>query len=154
MGDNVEEGVYSVRDALRIAKDMDLDLVEISSRVFPAICRVVNYSQFRYIQKKKKKEIQSKSLRSVVKEIRFGPNTSDHDFNFKLNHAKKFLQDGAKVRAYVNFFGRSIVYKERGEILLLRLAQDLEELAKVESMPRMEGRRMVLIIAPKAGRRN
>lgn len=128
---------------------MDLDLVEISPNADPPVCKVTDYQKFLYQQKKKQKEIKAKTTKVVVKEIRFGPHTDEHDYNFKLKHAEKFLKDGAKVKAYVFFKGRTIVYKEDGEILLLRLAQDLEELGKVEQMPRLEGKRMIIILAPK-----
>lgn len=133
-----------------MAKDQSLDLVEISPTADPPVCKIIDYSKFKYEQKKKQKEIKAKAQKTVVKEIRFGPNTDDHDFNFKLNHAKGFLQDGAKVKAYVHFVGRSIVFKERGEMLLLRFAQELEDLAKVEDMPKLMGKRMILMLAPKA----
>ena len=124
--------------------------MEISPKADPPVCKVIDYSKFKYEQKKKQKEIKAKAQKTVVKEIRFGPNTDDHDFNFKLNHAKKFLGDGAKVKAYVHFYGRTIVFKDRGEILLLKFAQALEEYGKVEQLPKMEGKRMNLFIAPKA----
>ncbi len=149
VGDNVEQGVYSLRDALNIAKDQELDLVEIAPNADPPVCRVLEYSKFKYDQKKKEKELKAKAAKTVVKEIRFGPNTDDHDFEFKLKHAKAFLSEGAKVRSYVHFRGRTIVYKERGELLLLRFAEALEEYAKVEQMPKMEGKRMFLHLAPK-----
>ncbi len=129
---------------------MDLDLVEISPNADPPVCKIIDYQKFLYQQKKKQKEMKSKTAKIVVKEIRFGPNTDEHDYNFKLNHAKKFLEDGAKVKAYVFFKGRTIIYKEKGEILLLRFAQDLEELGKVEQLPKLEGKRMTMFIAPKA----
>jgi len=135
--------------ALKIAEELSLDLVEISPKADPPVCKVIDYSKFKYEQKKKQKEIKAKAQKTVVKEIRFGPNTDDHDFNFKLNHAKKFLNDGAKVKAYVHFYGRTIVFKDRGEILLLKFAQALEEYGKVEQLPKMEGKRMNLFIAPK-----
>ena len=150
MGDNVEPGVYSIDEAIRIADDLELDLVEISPNADPPVCKIVDYQKFLYLQKKKQKEIKAKTTRIVVKEIRFGPNTDEHDYNFKLKHAENFLKDGAKVKAYVFFKGRTILFKEKGEILLLRLAQDLEELAKVEQLPKLEGKRMIMILAPKA----
>jgi translation initiation factor IF-3 len=128
---------------------MELDLVEISPNADPPVCKVIDYQKFLYQQKKKQKEMKAKATKIVVKEIRFGPHTDTHDYNFKLKHAEKFLQDGAKVKAYVFFKGRTIVYKEDGEILLLRFAQDLEEYGKVEQMPRLEGKRMIIILAPK-----
>ena len=141
--------VYRIEQALKMAEGQNLDLVEISPNVDPPICKVIDYSKFKYEQKKKKKEIKAKAQKTVVKEIRFGPNTDGHDFNFKLNHAVKFLKDGSKVKAYVHFYGRSIVFKDRGEILLLKFAQALEEYGKVEQFPKMEGKRMTLFLAPK-----
>ena len=150
VGDNIEQPmVVSLREALRKADEMGLDLVEISPKADPPVCRIVDYSKFLYQQKKKAKEIKSKIVKVVVKEIRFGPNTDDHVYNFKLKHAENFLKEGAKVNAYVFFRGRQIVFKDQGEILLLRFATDLEEWAKVEQMPRLEGKRMILILAPK-----
>jgi translation initiation factor IF-3 len=149
VGENVEQGVYELRAALDIAKQQELDLVEISPNADPPVCKVIDYSKFKYEQKKKQKELKSKAHKVVIKEIRFGPNTDDHDFEFKLKHAINFLKEGAKVKAYVHFVGRTIVYKERGEILLLRFAQALEDHAKVEDMPRLEGKRMFLILTPK-----
>jgi translation initiation factor IF-3 len=153
VGDNVEPGVYSIDEAIRLADDLELDLVEISPNADPPVCKIVDYQKFLYLQKKKQKEIKAKTTKIVVKEIRFGPNTDEHDYNFKLKHAENFLKDGAKVKAYVFFKGRSILFKEKGEILLLRLAQDLEELAKVEQLPKLEGKRMIMILAPKAARK-
>lgn len=141
--------VYPIEQAIKIAQEQNLDLVEISPNADPPVCKVIDYSKFKYEQKKKQKEIKAKAQKTVIKEIRFGPNTDDHDFNFKLNHAKKFLKDGAKVKAYVHFYGRTIVFKDRGEILLLKFAQALEELGKVEQLPKMEGKRMILFVAPK-----
>lgn len=132
-----------------MAEDMELDLVEISPKADPPVCKIIEFQKFLYQQKKKLKEIKSKTVKVVVKEIRFGPNTDDHDYDFKLRHARKFLEDGAKVKAFVFFKGRTILYKEKGEILLLRFAQDLEEEAKVEQMPRLEGKRMIMILSPK-----
>jgi len=150
VGDNIENpGIYPVREALKIADDMELDLVEISPKADPPVCKIIDYSKFLYQQKKKQKEMKAKAVKIVVKEIRFGPNTDDHDFEFKLRHAEKFLKDGAKVKAYVFFKGRSILFKDQGEILLLRLATELEELGTVEQMPRLEGKRMTMMIAPK-----
>jgi translation initiation factor IF-3 len=145
----VKVDVYPVEQAIRFAKEQSLDLVEISPKADPPVCKIIDYSKFKYEQKKKQKEIKAKAQKTVVKEIRFGPNTDDHDFNFKLNHAQKFLQEGAKVKAYVHFVGRTIVFKERGEILLLKFAQALEEYAKVEQLPRLEGKRMILMLASK-----
>lgn len=149
VGENIEPGVYPLKVALDMADNEGLDLVEISPSASPPVCRIVDYNKFIYEQKKKLKEIKSKAQKTVIKEIRFGPNTDDHDFDFKLKHAIKFLEDGAKVRAYVHFRGRSIIYKEQGEILLLRFAQALEEYGKVEQMPKLEGKRMFLIVTPK-----
>jgi len=149
VGDNVEPGIYPIDEALRLADDMELDLVEISPNADPPVCKIVDYQKFLYLQKKKQKEIKAKTSKIVVKEIRFGPNTDEHDYNFKLKHAENFLKDGAKVKAYVFFKGRTILFKEKGEILLLRLAQDLEEVAKVEQLPKLEGKRMIMILAPK-----
>lgn len=151
MGDNIETpDVYLIQDALKKAEELELDLVEISPNADPPVCKIVDYQKFLYQQKKKQKEIKSKAVKVILKEIRFGPQTDEHDYNFKLNHAKKFLEDGAKVKAFVFFKGRSILFKEQGEILLLRLAQDLEEFGKVEQLPRLEGKRMIIFIAPKA----
>ncbi len=150
VGDNVKVDIYPVDTAIEMAKQQGLDLVEISPKADPPVCKIIDYSKFKYEQKKKQKEIKAKAQKTVVKEIRFGPNTDDHDFNFKLNHAQKFLSDGAKVKAYVHFVGRTIVFKERGEILLLKFAQALEDLAKVEQLPKLEGKRMILMLAPKA----
>jgi translation initiation factor IF-3 len=150
VGDNIEGSqVVSIREALRMAEELEVDLVEISPKADPPVCRLVDYQKFLYQQKRKAKEIKNKSVKIVVKEIRFGPNTDDHDYNFKLRHAENFLKDGAKVKAYVFFRGRQIVFKDQGEILLLRFAQDLEEFGKVEQMPRLEGKRMILILSPK-----
>lgn len=149
VGENVEIGVYDIRDALKLAKEQNLDLVEISPKADPPVCKVIDYSKFKYEQKKKQKEIKAKAQKTVVKEIRFGPNTDEHDFNFKLNHAKGFLNDGAKVKAYVHFVGRTIVFKERGEILLLKFAQALEDMAKVDQLPKLEGKRMTVFLSPK-----
>jgi translation initiation factor IF-3 len=150
VGDNVKVDIYPVQVALRIAQDQGLDLVEISPTADPPVCKVMDYSKFKYEQKKKQKEIKAKAQKTVVKEIRFGPNTDDHDFNFKLKHAINFLQEGAKVKAYVHFAGRTIMYKERGELLLLKFVQALEENGKVEQLPHLEGKRMFIMIAPKA----
>lgn len=149
VGDNIEPQVMSLKQALALADEEGLDLVEISPKADPPVCRIVDYSKFLYQQKKKAKEIKSKQSKVVVKEIRFGPQTDDHDYNFKLKHAESFLKEGAKVKAYVFFRGRQIVFKEQGEILLLRFATDLEELGKVEQMPKLEGKRMTMILAPK-----
>lgn len=132
-----------------MADALELDLVEISPKAEPPVCRITDYQKFLYQQKRKQKELKSKALKVVVKEIRFGPNTDDHDYNFKLKHAEKFLSEGAKVKAYVFFKGRSILFKEQGEILLLRFAQDLEEFGKVEQLPKLEGKRMIIFLSPK-----
>lgn len=150
VGENIKVDVYSTSMAIKMAKEQGLDLVEISPNAVPPVCKIIDYSKFKYEQKKKQKEIKSNAQKTVIKEIRFGPNTDDHDFNFKLKHAINFLQEGSKVKAYVHFVGRSIVYKERGEILLLKFAQSLEDHGKVELMPKLEGKRMYMMIAPKA----
>lgn len=144
-----EPGVYSITEALAKAKEQELDLVEISPNADPPVCKIIDYNKFLYQQKKKQKEIKAKAVKVIIKEIRFGPNTDEHDYNFKLKHAEKFLGEGAKVKAYVFFKGRSILFKEKGEILLLKFAQDLEELGKVEQLPRLEGKRMTMFITPK-----
>lgn len=149
VGENVKVDVYPIEQAIKMAKEQNLDLVEISPKADPPVCKIIDYSKFKYEQKKKQKEIKAKAQKTVIKEIRFGPNTEEHDFNFKLNHAKNFLEDGAKVKAYVHFVGRTIVFKERGEILLLKFAQALEELGKVEQLPKLEGKRMTMFISPK-----
>ena len=149
VGENVEPGVYETRQALRMADDMDLDLVEISPNADPPVCKIIDYSKFMYDQRKKQKELASKAVKVVIKEIRFGPNTSDHDYDFKKKHAIEFLKAGNKVKAFVFFRGRSIVFKDKGEILLPRLAQDLEEYGKVEHMPSMDGKKMNITLAPK-----
>ncbi|WP_026464478.1 translation initiation factor IF-3 [Adhaeribacter aquaticus] len=150
VGDNVQTGVYSTEEALRMAREQNLDLVEISPTAEPPVCRVVDYSKFKYDLKKKQREMKAKTVKVVTKEIRFGPNTDDHDFEFKVKHARTFLNDGAKVKAYVHFVGRTIVFKERGEVLLLKFAQALEDVAKVEQLPKLEGKRMFLFLSPKA----
>lgn len=149
VGEGVAQGVYPTYKALKLAEEMELDLVEISPKANPPVCKIIDYKKFLYDQKKKQKEMKAKAQKVVVKEIRFGPNTDDHDFNFKLKHAEKFIEEGAKVKAYVFFKGRSILFKDKGQILLLKLAQSLEELASVESMPKMEGKRMIMMLAPK-----
>jgi len=154
VGDNIDNpGVFSTSDALKMADELDLDLVEISPKADPPVCKITDYQKFLYQQKKKQKEMKAKAVKVVVKEIRFGPNTDDHDYQFKLRHAEKFLQEGAKVKAYVFFKGRSILFKEQGEILLLRFAQDVEELGKVEQLPKLEGKRMIMFIAPKTAKK-
>jgi len=149
VGDDIEPQIMSIQNALKLADEMELDLVEISPNVDPPVCKLIDYQKFLYQQKKKQKEQKAKTSRIVVKEIRFSPNTDEHDYNFKLKHAIKFLEEGAKVRAYVFFKGRSILFSEKGEVLLLRFANDLEEYGKVEQMPRLEGKRMILTISPK-----
>ncbi|MDA9335442.1 translation initiation factor IF-3 [Flavobacteriaceae bacterium] len=149
VGDNVEVGVYSLSQALAIAREQEVDLVEISPNAVPPVCKVMDYKKFLYEQKKRDKAIKSKATKVVVKEIRFGPQTDDHDYAFKRKHAEKFLKEGAKLKAFVFFKGRSIIYQEQGQILLLRLAQDLEDLGKVEQMPKLEGKRMIMFISPK-----
>ena len=150
VGENVEPNiVIPIRQALAMAEQMELDLIEISPKADPPVCRIADYQKFLYQQKRKAKEIKAKQVKVVVKEIRFGPQTDDHDYNFKLKHAENFLNEGAKVKAYVVFRGRSIVFKEQGEILLLRFATDLEEIAKVEMMPKLDGKKMNMILAPK-----
>ena len=151
VGENIENQnqVVSIVQAMRMAEEMELDLVEISPTAEPPVCRILDYQKFLYQQKKKQKEIKAKTVKVVVKEIRFGPNTDDHDYNFKLKHAINFLDEGSKVKAFVFFKGRSIVYKEQGEILLLRFAQDLEEHGKVDQMPKLEGKRMIMFMSPK-----
>ena len=149
VGDNVEPVVMPTHKALQLAEQKGLDLVEISPNAAPPVCRLIDYSKFLYQQKKRQKELKAKQTKIEVKEIRFGPQTDDHDYNFKLKHAKEFLSEGDKVKAYVFFRGRSILFKEQGEVLLLRFANDLEEYGKVEQMPVLEGKRMILFIAPK-----
>jgi len=149
VGENLEQGVYKLADALKIAEDLEKDLVEISSNAVPPVCRVIDYKKFLYDQKKKQKEIKSKQVNITIKEIRFGPNTDDHDFDFKLKHAINFLKEGAKVKAYVFFKGRSIVFKERGELLLVKFIQELQDYGIPEQMPKLEGKRMFVLINPK-----
>ena len=149
VGENVEQGVYPISQAIDIADRQGLDLVEISPNAVPPVCKVVDYQKFLYQQKKREKEMKKKSTTVVVKESRFGPQTDEHDYNFKLKHAQEFIKQGCKIRAYVFFKGRSILFKEQGEILLLRLANDLEEVAKVESMPELEGKKMSVMLSPK-----
>lgn len=150
VGDNVEQGVFDLAAAIEMAVAQSLDLVEISPNAVPPVCRVVDYSKFKYDQKKKQKELKAKQQKIVMKEIRFGPNTDDHDFDFKLKHAISFLKEGAKIKAYVHFVGRAIVFKDRGEKLLVRFAQALEEYGKVDLAPKLEGKRMFLMLSPKA----
>ena len=149
VGDNVEIGVYSTNKARALARELELDLVEISPKAKPPVCKIINYKKFVYDKKKRDKIQKAKASKVVVKEIRFGPNTDDHDYEFKKKHAIKFLKDGAKLKAYVFFKGRSIIFKDQGEILLLRLAQDLEEYGKLEQMPQLMGKRMTIFIQPK-----
>ncbi|MCF8258608.1 MAG: translation initiation factor IF-3 [Flavobacteriales bacterium] len=147
VGEGVQ-GVYPVREAIRLAEEQELDLVEISPTADPPVCKILDYKKFLYEQKKKQKEIKAKATKVTVKEIRFGPNTDDHDFNFKLKHAREFLIEGSKVRAFVFFRGRAIVYKDKGEILLLKFANELEDVGKVEMLPKLEGKKMFIIITP------
>ncbi len=149
VGDNVEVGVYPTKKALEMAEEQGLDLVEISPNATPPVCKIMEYSKFMYEQKKREKVLKAKASKVVIKELRFGPQTDDHDYEFKKRNAEKFLKDGAKVKAFVFFKGRSIIFKDQGEILLLRLAQDLEEHAKVEQLPKLEGKRMIMFLAPK-----
>ena len=149
VGEGIESKVYPVQKALEIARAAGLDLVEIAPNVDPPVCKVVDYGKFLYEQKKKAKEIKAKAAKVVVKDIRFGPHTDEHDFNFKKNHAIKFLQDGCKVKAFVFFRGREIVFKEQGEILLLRFANELEDFGKAEQLPVLEGKKMLMVLAPK-----
>ncbi len=150
VGENITTGVYPTSKALQMAEDMGYDLVEISPKADPPVCKIIDYQKFLYQQKKRQKEQKAKALKVVVKEIRFGPQTDAHDYNFKLRHAKEFLEEGAKVKAYVFFKGRSILFKEQGEVLLLRFANDLEEYGKVEQMPVLEGKRMIIMLSPTA----
>lgn len=147
--EKLEPGVFTTRKAQDMATAIGLDLVEISPKADPPVCKIIDYKKFLYIKKKKDKEIKSNSVKTVIKEIRFGPNTDEHDFNFKLRHAIKFLEEGAKVKAYVHFRGRTIVFKDRGELLLLKLLKEVEEFGAAETLPQMEGRRMIVMIAPK-----
>lgn len=149
VGDNIETGVYSFDEAMRIADNLELDLVEISPNAVPPVCKVIDYQKFLYQQKKREKEKKANSAKVVVKEIRFGPQTDDHDFNFKLKHAQEFLKEGCKVKAYVFFKGRSILFKEQGEMLLARFAQALEDLGKPDQLPQLEGKRMIINLSPK-----
>ena len=153
MGDNVEMGVYPIARAMEMANEQELDLVEISPNANPPVCKIIDYKKFLYEQKKRDKALKAKATKVIIKEIRFGPQTDDHDYDFKKRHAEKFLKEGAKLKAYVFFKGRSIVYKDQGEILLLKLAQELEEWGKVEQMPKLEGKRMTMFIAPKTNKK-
>ena len=149
VGDNVEPGVYPIEKARQIAQEQELDLVVISDKAEPFVARVLDYKKFLYEQKKKQKELKAKQVKVVVKEIRFGPQTDDHDYEFKEKHAEKFVEEGSKLKTYVFFKGRSIIFKDQGEILLLRLAQDLENVGKVDQMPKLEGKRMIMMMSPK-----
>jgi len=150
VGENVENpGIVTLQEALRIAQELELDLVEISPAADPPVCKVIDYSKFLYQQKKKQKELKAKQTKIIVKEIRFGPQTDDHDFNFKLKHAQKFLNEGAKVKAYVFFKGRSILFKEYGEQLLKRFAEELDEYGKLDQAPTLEGKRMIIVLSSK-----
>tara|TARA_B100000900_G_scaffold330091_1_gene290560 strand:- start:2488 stop:2949 length:462 start_codon:yes stop_codon:yes gene_type:complete len=149
VGDNIEVGVYHITQAMKMAKEQGLDLVEISPKADPPVCKIIDYKKFLYDQKKKQKAIKANAVKTVIKEIRFGPNTEEHDLNFKTKHAIKFLEEGSKVKAFVFFRGRSIVFKDQGEILLLKFAQAVEEYGVVEQMPKLEGKRMNMFIAPK-----
>jgi translation initiation factor IF-3 len=149
VGDGIEPGVYKISDALRMADEQELDLVEISPNAEPPVCKIMDYKKFVYEQKKRDKVLKAKSTQVTIKEIRFGPQTDEHDYEFKRKNAEKFLKEGSKLKAFVFFKGRSIIYKDQGQILLLRLATDLEEFGKVESMPVLEGKRMIMFIAPK-----
>lgn len=149
VGDNVEVGVFDLSEALKLADEQNLDLVEISPNADPPVCKIIDYKKFLYEKKKKEKEIKAKTAKTVIKEVRFTPNTDDHDFEFKANHAEKFLNEGAKVKAYVQFKGRGILFKERGELMLLKLAQRLEEVGILEQLPKLEGRRMIAFLTPK-----
>ncbi len=149
VGDDIESGVYPLSKALEMARERELDLVEIAPNVDPPVCKIVDYGKFLYEQKKKAKEIKAKAAKVIVKDIRFGPHTDEHDFNFKKNHAIKFLQEGCKVKAYVFFKGREIVFKDQGEILLLRFANELEEFGRAEQLPTLEGKRMMMLIGPR-----
>ncbi|CAN5250254.1 translation initiation factor IF-3 [soil metagenome] len=149
VGENVEPGIFETRKALQMAEELGLDLVEISPKADPPVCRIVDYKKFLYEKKKKEKEIKAKATKTVIKEVRFTPNTDDHDFEFKTKHAENFLKEGAKVKAYVQFKGRGILFQERGELMLLKFAERLAELGVLEQMPKLEGRRMIAFLAPK-----
>ena len=150
VGENIEVGVYPIQDALRIAQEQGLDLVEISPQADPPVCKVIDYNKFLYEKKRKEKEMKAKSKSAEVKEIRFTPGTDEHDFDFKSKHAESFLKEGNKVKAYVQFKGRAIMFKERGELLMLKFAERLAEVGQPEALPKMEGKRMLIIFAPKA----
>ena len=151
VGDNVEQGIYTIQEARRMAQQQELDLVEISPNADPPVCKILDYQKFLYQQKKRAKEQKANQVKTTLKEIRFGPQTDDHDYSFKLRHAISFLQEGSKVRAYVFFRGRSIVFKDQGKLLLLRFANDLEEYARVDQLPKLEGKRMSMLFSPKKG---
>lgn len=148
-GKELETGIFSTRDALKWAAELELDLVEISPNAVPPVCKIIDYSKFLYEKKKRDKEIKSKALKTVIKEIRFGPNTDDHDFDFKVKNAQKFLEEGSKVKAFVQFRGRAIVFKDRGELILLKFIQSLDDYGSAEALPKLEGKRMFVMIAPK-----
>ncbi|MDR2293339.1 MAG: translation initiation factor IF-3 [Prevotellaceae bacterium] len=155
VGENIENpGIYTIADAIKLARQMNLDLIEISPSAQPPVCRIEDYQKFLYQRKKREKEQKSKATKIVIKEVRFGPNTDEHDYQFKLKHAKSFLEEGAKVKAYVFFKGRSILFTQQGEILLLRFANDLEEYGKIEQMPKLEGKRMTIFVNPKQKKKN
>jgi translation initiation factor IF-3 len=149
VGDDIEPGVYTIAEAIKMARDMEVDLVEIAPNVDPPVCKLIDYGKYLYELKKKAKEVKAKASKVVVKDIRFGPHTDEHDYLFKKNHAMKFLQDGCKVKAFVFFRGREIVFKEQGTILLLRFASELEEWGKAEQLPVLEGKKMLMVLAPK-----
>lgn len=149
VGEGIEPGVYPIAKALQMAQDAGLDLVMITEKAVPPVCRIVDYKKFLYEQKKKEKELKAKQQKVTIKEIRFGPQTDEHDYEFKKRHARSFLEEGSKLKAYVFFKGRSIIFKDQGEILLLKLAQELEDVGKVEQLPKLEGKRMIMMMAPK-----
>lgn len=149
VGDDIEPGILNIKDALALAKEQGLDLVEIAPAANPPVCKILEYKKFLYELKKKQKEIKANAAKVVLKEIRLGPNTDDHDFNFKLKHAIKFLEEGSKLKVFVFFKGRSIVYKEQGELILLRFAQEIEEYGKIEQLPKLEGKRMIMLVSSK-----
>jgi len=149
IGAKIETGIYNTYQALKWADEVGLDLVEISPNANPPVCRITDFKKFLYLRKKKEKEIKANTAKTVIKEVRFGPNTDDHDFEFKLRHAKKFLEEGSKVKAYVQFRGRAIVFKDRGELLLLNFLKELEEYGAAEDLPKLEGRRMIVMVSPK-----
>ncbi|MEY2811955.1 MAG: hypothetical protein RLZZ390_684 [Bacteroidota bacterium] len=153
VGDNVTMGVYSTQDALRMAQQLELDLVEISPQADPPVCKIIDYNKFLYDKKRKEKEMKAKSKSAELKEIRFTPGTDDHDFDFKARHAENFLKEGNKVKAYVQFKGRAIMFKERGELVLLKFAERLAEIGQVEGLPKLEGKRMLMVIAPKTAKK-